>query len=98
MYIWLGVLIFLVFTVISFKILFIILTRKFTKKVRGTKDDHIETLRGRLVQIRKINKENKFEVSIDGKYWLGTSDDNLKIGDNAIIIGFNDLILILKKI
>ena len=61
-------------------------------------NDPIAQMTGKTVKVVSV-KGDKMQVSVGDTVWTATSDDNIKVGDNAVISGsYNNVELKIKKL
>ena len=77
-----------------------IFTRKYLKRFldkRKNNNDSVERIVGRIVNIKRVNNNNTYNVYLDGKHWTGVSDEKLLSGDKAKVIKIQGIKLVLEK-
>jgi len=85
----------LIFVILS--VILLILTKPFVEKVMQNKGKIESRIYGKKVKIEKEAEHGKYEVYLDGKYWYAISDEELKVGDSAIVEKIEGNKLIIKR-
>ena len=61
-------------------------------------NDPIAQMTGKTVKVVSV-KGDKMQVAVGDTVWTATSDDDIKVGDNAVISGsYNNVELKVKKL
>lgn len=73
-------------------IVFMILTKKFVKKVSNTEKTNIDRIIGMKGKVtEKIEKDGIGEVKVDGKLWSAYSDKEIKVGSTIKVLSINSV-------
>ena len=77
---------------VLFGIVFMILTKKFVKKVSNTEKTNIDRIIGMKGKVtEKIEKDGIGEVKVDGKLWSAYSDKEIKVGSTIKVLSINSV-------
>ena len=73
-------------------IVFMILNKKFVKKVSNTEKTNIDRIIGMKGKVtEKIEKDGIGEVKVDGKLWSAYSDKEIKVGSTIKVLSINSV-------
>ena len=72
-------------------------TRKFCKQTLAKRDGDVDRIIGQIVEIKGIDKNGNYTVYLDGKHWLGKSDEILSVGDKGVVTRIEGIKLVLDK-
>lgn len=73
-------------------------TRKFCKQTLAKRDGNIDRIIGQIVEIKGIDTNGNYTIYLDGKHWLGKSDEILTVGDRGVVTKIEGIKLVLSKI
>lgn len=86
---------FLILSIVLF-----VVTRKYVKKYMDKKNnqaDNIERIIGQIVDIKRVNYNNTYNIYLDGKHWTGISDETFVQGDKAKVEDIKGIKLVLVR-
>lgn len=73
-------------------IVFMILTKKFVKKISNTEKTNVDRIIGMKGKVtEKIEKDGIGEVKVDGKLWSAYSDKEIKVGSTIKVLSINSV-------
>lgn len=84
---------FLILSIVLF-----VVTRKYVKNYMDKKNnqaDNIERIIGQIVDIKRVNYNNTYNIYLDGKHWTGISDKAFSQGDKAKVVDIKGIKLVL---
>lgn len=87
---------FYIFIILS-GIIFVI-TKNISKKWRERKKENLDRIRGQIVEIRSIKNNGDYEIYLDGKNWIGKSNESFEVGEKVRVTRIEGIKLILEKI
>ncbi len=72
--------------------------RRIAKKLLNKSSNDLHRIIGQTTDVLGIDQNKNYKIYLDGKHWLGKSNEKLIVGDRVLIKGIEGIKLILKKI